>query len=95
MSIEVIADLVVSLLVVGLVILFGLRLRRRRPGIGSAAVGSVYDLLSEDKRNAVEMIVEGTAAKRRPEHPDDTVPPDGPSGSGGADRRGPDREKTD
>jgi len=27
--------------------------QRRRGGLGSAAVGTVYDMLNEDKRNAV------------------------------------------
>ena len=45
----------------------------RRLGIGTGAAGAVYDLLSEDKRRAVEIIVAGEAEKRRPEHPDDTV----------------------
>jgi hypothetical protein len=49
------------------------RRRRRGPGIGTGAIGAVYDLLSEDKRKAVEIIVAGEAEKRRPEHPDDTV----------------------
>ncbi len=89
MTIEVVADVVASLLVVGFVILLGLRLRRRRTGIGTAAIGSMYDLLSEDKRNAVEIIVEGAAEKRRPEYPDDTDPPDRPAerGAGEAGHR--------
>lgn len=64
------------LLLVILVVAKTWRRRRHRPGIGSAAVGAVYDLLSQDKRKAVEIIVEGEAEKRRPEYPDDTVPPD-------------------
>jgi hypothetical protein len=49
------------------------RKRGRGFGVGTGAAGAVYDLLSEDKRRAVEIIVEGEAEKRRPEHPDDTV----------------------
>lgn len=53
----------------------------RGPGIGSAAVGTVYDMLNEDKRNAVEIIVEGRAEARDPEHADGNLPdlehPDG------------------
>ena len=30
---------------------------RHRPRVGSAAIGTVYDMLNEDKRNAVEIIV--------------------------------------
>ena len=58
------------------------RRRRHRPGIGSGAVGAVYDLLSEDKRRAVEIVVAGDAEKRRPEYPDDTVPPPPPTTQG-------------
>ena len=41
------------------------RARRRR--IGPAAVGLFYEMLSEDKRNAVELIVEDKAEERDPE----------------------------
>jgi len=48
--------------------------QRSRGGIGSAAVGSVYGMLNEDKRNAVEMIVEERAAARDPEDRDGNLP---------------------
>jgi Sec-independent protein translocase protein TatA len=47
--------------------------RRRRPP-GSGAAGTVYDWLNEDKRNAVEVIVEERAAARDPEHRDGNLP---------------------
>ena len=50
------------------------RLRQRRGHVGSAAAGTVYDMLNEEKRNAVEIIVEEKAAARDEEHADDTVP---------------------
>jgi hypothetical protein len=43
-----------------------------RPGAGT--VGTIYDMLNEDKRNAVELIVEQKAAERRPEYPDGNLP---------------------
>jgi hypothetical protein len=46
----------------------------RRSGIGTAAVGSMYDLLNEDKRRAVEIIVEQRAEARDPEHKDGNLP---------------------
>ncbi len=49
----------------------------RRRHVGSAATGTVYDMLNEEKRNAVEMIVEDKAAERDEEHADDTVPDSG------------------
>jgi hypothetical protein len=48
--------------------------RRRRGGVGTGAMGSVYDLLSEDKRRAIEIIVEEKAEERRPEYPDGNLP---------------------
>ena len=50
------------------------RLRRRLGGVGSAAVGSVYGFLNEDKRHAVEIIVEERAAARDPEDKDGNLP---------------------
>ena len=44
----------------------------RRPGPGS--MGTIYDMLNEDKRKAVEIIVEQKAAERRPEYPDGNLP---------------------
>ena len=43
--------------------------RGRGPGAGAS--GAVYDLLNEDKRKAVEIIVEDRAAATDPEHADD------------------------
>ena len=37
------------------------------PGVGAGAYGAVYDLLNQDKRNAIELIVEEKAAARDPE----------------------------
>ena len=52
---------------------------RRSSGPGPAAMGSIYDLLNQDKRNAIELIVEEKAEATDPEHADDTVddPPEG------------------
>ena len=48
--------------------------RRRAGGVGTAAVGTIYDMLNEEKRRAVEIIVEGRAEERRPEYPDGNRP---------------------
>jgi hypothetical protein len=48
--------------------------QRRRGGIGSGAAGIVYDMLNEDKRNAIEIIVEERAAARDPEDKDGNLP---------------------
>ena len=46
--------------------------RAARPGPGT--VGTIYDMLNEDQRRAVEIIVEGKAEARRPEYPDGNLP---------------------
>jgi len=50
------------------------RSQRRHGGLGTAAAGSIYDWLNEDKRNAVEIIVEGRAEARDPEDRDGNLP---------------------
>jgi hypothetical protein len=61
---------VLTLLFVGVIIV---RLRGRgRPG--SAATGAVYELLNEDKRKAIEIIVEQRAEMRDPEDKDGDLP---------------------
>jgi hypothetical protein len=46
--------------------------RSFRPGPGAA--GTIYDLLNEDRRHAVEIIVEDKAAYTDPEHADGNLP---------------------
>lgn len=48
--------------------------RRSRKDIGAAASGSIYDMLNEDKRNAVEIVVEERAGARDPEDRDGNLP---------------------
>jgi hypothetical protein len=43
-------------------------------GPGPAAAGAVYDLLNQDKRNAIELIVEEKAGARDPEDADGNLP---------------------
>ena len=43
-----------------------------RGGPGAGACGAVYDLLNQDKRNAIELIVEDKAGYRDPEDADGT-----------------------
>jgi hypothetical protein len=47
---------------------------RRRRHIGAAASGTVYDWLNEDKRKAIEIIVEDRAAAHDPEDADGDLP---------------------
>ena len=50
--------------------------RGRTFRVGPGAAGTVYDMLNEDKRKAIEIIVEGRAEHRDPETADDLPPPD-------------------
>lgn len=43
-------------------------------GPGPGAAGAVYDLLNQDKRNAIEIIVEERAAAKDPEDRDGNLP---------------------
>jgi hypothetical protein len=66
-------------LLAGVVVFLSVGYSRRRgghgmSGPGAGAYGAVYDLLNEDKRNAIEMIVEDKAASRDPEDADGNLP---------------------
>lgn len=76
---------VVAIVVAAFVIFVGLIRRRRRSGRlgprpgrryrpGAAAAGAVYDLLNEDRRKAIEIIVEQRAEARDPERAQGNLP---------------------
>ena len=46
----------------------------RRGGVGSAAVGVFYDAMTDERRNAVEVILEERAEARDPEDKDGDLP---------------------
>lgn len=48
--------------------------RRRRARIGPAAAATLHEMLSEDRRAAVEIILEERAAERDPEDRDGNLP---------------------
>ena len=48
--------------------------RRGRSRPGAAATGAIYDLLMEDKRKAIEIILEERAEERDPESADGDLP---------------------
>jgi hypothetical protein len=50
------------------------RLGRSSRDIGPGATGSIYDMLNEDKRKAVEIVVEQRAEARDPEDRDGNLP---------------------
>jgi hypothetical protein len=57
-----------ALLIVVLIV--AVKRRARRPGV----VGAMYEWQNRDKQNALEIIVEGKAAEKRPEYPDGNLP---------------------
>jgi hypothetical protein len=63
-----VAGTVVWLIIIVLCVLVFWRMKTRRRHIGSAAAGTVYDMIGEEKRNAVEIVVEDKAAARDFEH---------------------------
>lgn len=64
------------------------RLRRKRAAPGPAAAGMLNDMLNEDRRAAVEIILEERAAARDPEDRDGNLPDlDGTSRDRGKDSR--------
>jgi hypothetical protein len=78
--VDTVASAVLLLGVFALVAAIFTKTRRRNRGIGRlgpGAVGSVYDMLNQDKRNAMELILEERAEERTLEHEDDLVDPDG------------------
>jgi hypothetical protein len=71
----------------------GGRPRRRGPGAGAA--GAVYELLNEDRRRALEIIVEERAEATDPEHRDGNLPDlEYPTGRGKASPRDPSSRAT-
>lgn len=62
------------LVMLGLAGLVLYRLKTRRSHIGSAAAGTIYDIIHEDKRKAIEIVVADKAAAHDFEHADDKDP---------------------
>ena len=48
--------------------------QRRSGGVGTAAVGTIYDMLNEDKRRAIEIIAEQKAEETDTETADGNLP---------------------
>ena len=47
------------------------RVRTRRAHIGAAGAGTIYDIVQQEKRKAIEIVVADKAAARAFEHADD------------------------
>ena len=64
----------VAIMVALVVVVWRSRKRGPRRRVGAGAAGTVYDLLNQDKRNAIEIIVEERAEARDPEDADGNLP---------------------
>jgi hypothetical protein len=64
---------VIALLMIWLVV-GAWRLRRKRVSIGPAAGAMMHELLNEDRRAALEIVLEERAAERDPEDRDGNLP---------------------
>jgi hypothetical protein len=68
-------DAAIWLIAVVLLVVASRRMRgTRRMRVGSASAGTIYGWLNEDKRKAVEIVVEGRAEARDPEDRDGNLP---------------------
>ena len=64
-----------------LIVLVGRRARRHGGAFRAGVVGAIYDMQNQEKRRAMEVIVEGKAAETRPEYADGDLPQlENPSG---------------
>ena len=86
-----IADLVWASGALAIVVLILITRRARRHGgaLQAGVVGAMYEWHNKDKQRALDVIVEGKAAARRPEHPDESVPDPDPPLDGGGEPTGP------
>ena len=75
MEFAVVAGVLVGLIVLMIWAVSRPQNRRVSRGPGPGAAGAVYDMLNEDKRKAIEIIVEGRAEATDPETADD-IPED-------------------
>ena len=77
------AEGLVWLVVLALIVVAFLSLGDRRTHVGSASAGTIYDWLNQDKRKAIEIVVDGQAERQDGEHAEG---PDDPSAGTGHER---------
>lgn len=64
------------------------RARRHGGALRAGVVGAMYEWQTKDKQRALDVIVQGKAAARRPEYPDGSLPdPDPPKDAGSPGQR--------
>ena len=64
----------IGVVLVGILLLVAFRARRRGGAYRGAVIGATYEWQSQDKRRALELIVEDKAEARRSEHRDGNLP---------------------
>ncbi len=64
----------IALAVLVLVIVISRRAKRHGGAFQAGVVGATYELQSQERRKALEVVVEGKAAETRPEYPDGNLP---------------------
>ena len=70
-DVETVGGAVIWLVMMTLAGIAFYRAKTRRRHIGSGAAGTIYDLVNDEKRKAIEIIAEDRAAERDEEHADD------------------------
>jgi len=65
---------IVGAVLVGILMVAAFRARRRGGAYKGAVIGATYEWQSQDKRRALELIVEDKAEARRGEHRDGNLP---------------------
>ena len=60
-----------GILIIVLIALLKRRARRHGGAMRAGVVGAMYEWQSQDRQRALDVIVDGKAEARRPEHPDE------------------------
>ena len=63
-----------AFLVLLVIVVLSRRVRRHGGAFRAGVVGALYEWQNRDKQRALDVIVEGKAAERRPEYPDGNLP---------------------
>jgi hypothetical protein len=78
------AEGLVWLAVLALIVVAFRSIGGRRTHVGSASAGTIYDWLNEDKRKAIEIVVDGQAERRDGEHAEGPKDPGEAASAGGS-----------
>jgi hypothetical protein len=67
-------DALLWLAVLALIVIAFFSITDRRTRVGSASAGTIYDWLNQDKRKAIEIVVDGQAERQEGEHAEGNLP---------------------